>query len=299
MARSFYTFIIVPNASSRLHKLRLTMSVLYILAAIGAISFLVTLGLGFSYAKMAFIVADYNKLQAENVDLKVQKKNLEVSTVRLGTKLTALENLSEKLTSLIQNDSLNKRFPKLTVRAVGGSKVDYPTADLIGNSNLRSDVDVLKDRTTDLESQMRLLESVAVTRANIIRYTPTIWPVKGNISSHYGSRPDPFNGDAEMHLGLDISALYGSLVHAPADGIVVYAQRKSAYGNLVVLDHGNGLTTRHGHLSRFNVHVGQRVHKNDVIAFVGTTGRSTAPHLHYEVRLNDRPVNPRTYLPRS
>ena len=299
MARSFYTFIIVPNASSRLHKLRLTMSVLYILAAIGAISFLVTLGLGFSYAKMAFIVADYNKLQAENVDLKVQKKNLEVSTVRLGTKLTALENLSEKLTSLIQNDSLNKRFPKLTVPAVGGSKVDYPTADLIGNSNLRSDVDVLKDRTTDLESQMRLLESVAVTRANIIRYTPTIWPVKGNISSHYGSRPDPFNGDAEMHLGLDISALYGSLVHAPADGIVVYAQRKSAYGNLVVLDHGNGLTTRHGHLSRFNVHVGQRVHKNDVIAFVGTTGRSTAPHLHYEVRLNDRPVNPRTYLPRS
>jgi murein DD-endopeptidase MepM/ murein hydrolase activator NlpD len=272
------------------------MNVLYILAAIGAISFLVTLGLGFSYAKMAFHVADYNKLQAENVDLKVQKKNLEVSTVKLDTKLTALENLSEKLATLIQNDSLNKRFPK---PAVGGSKVDYPTADLIGHSNLMSSVEVLKDRTTDLESQMRLLERAAVTRANIIRYTPTIWPVKGKISSHYGSRPDPFNGDAEMHLGLDISALYGSLVHAPADGIVVFAQRQSAYGNLVVLDHGNGLTTRHGHLSRFNVHVGQAVHKGDVIAFVGTTGRSTAPHLHYEVRLRDRPVNPRTYLPRS
>jgi len=299
MAKSFYTFIIVPNASSRLHKLRLTMNVLYILAAIGAISFLVTLGLGFSYAKMAFHVADYNKLQAENVDLKVQKKNLEVSTVKLDTKLTALENLSEKLATLIQNDSLNKRFPKLNVAAVGGSKVDYPTADLIGHSNLMSSVEVLKDRTTDLESQMRLLERAAVTRANIIRYTPTIWPVKGKITSHYGSRPDPFNGDAEMHLGLDISALYGSLVHAPADGIVVFAQRQSAYGNLVVLDHGNGLTTRHGHLSRFNVHVGQAVHKGDVIAFVGTTGRSTAPHLHYEVRLRDRPVNPRTYLPRS
>jgi murein DD-endopeptidase MepM/ murein hydrolase activator NlpD len=299
MAKSFYTFIIVPNASSRLHKLRLTMNVLYILAAIGAISFFVTLGLGFSYAKMAFHVADYNKLQAENVDLKVQKKNLEVSTVKLDTKLTALENLSAKLATLIQNDSLNKRLPKLNIPAVGGSKVDYPTADLIGHSNLMSDVEVLKDRTTDLENQMRLLERAAETRANIIRYTPTIWPVKGKISSHYGSRPDPFNGDAEMHLGLDISALYGSLVHAPADGIVVFAQRQSAYGNLVVLDHGNGLTTRHGHLSRFNVHVGQRVHKGDVIAFVGTTGRSTAPHLHYEVRLNDRPVNPRTYLPRS
>src|SRR4029453_3866538 len=166
MAKSFYTFIIVPNASSRLHKLRLTMNVLYILAAIGAISFLVTLGLGFSYAKMAFHVADYNKLQAENVDLKVQKKNLEVSTVKLDTKLTALENLSEKLATLIQNNSLNKRFPKLNCPAGGGSKVDYPTADLIGHSNLMSSVEVLKDRTTEVENQMKLLEKAAVTRAN-------------------------------------------------------------------------------------------------------------------------------------
>jgi murein DD-endopeptidase MepM/ murein hydrolase activator NlpD len=247
---------------------------------------------------MAFKVADYNQLQSENVDLKVQKKNLEVSAFKLGSKLSELESLSERLTTLFENDSLNKRL-KVTLPAVGGSKVDYPTADLLGNANLKADMEVLKDRTTDLESQLRLLEQVAEKRATILRYTPSIWPLRGRITSHYGNRTDPFDGDAEMHLGLDIGGIYGSPVHAAADGIVIYAARKAAYGNLVIIDHGNGLTTRHGHLSRFNVRVGQRVHRNDVIAFVGTTGRSTAPHLHYEVRLNDRPVDPRRYLPRG
>ena len=102
-----------------------------------------------------------------------------------------------------------------------------------------------------------------------------------------------------MHLGLDIIGNYGSAVKAPADGEVVYADRKSDYGNLIILDHGNGLTTRYGHLNRFNVHVGQLIKKGEVIASVGMTGRATAPHLHYEVRQYDRPVNPQLYLPRG
>src|SRR2546430_9898683 len=131
MARSFYTFIVVPNASSRLHKLRLPVQVLYVLASIGIISFFVAVGLGFSYAKMAFKVSDYNQLQTENVDLKVQKKNLEVSAVKLNSKLTELESLSERLSTLFASDNSNSRI-KVTVPAVGGSKVDYPTADLLG-----------------------------------------------------------------------------------------------------------------------------------------------------------------------
>jgi murein DD-endopeptidase MepM/ murein hydrolase activator NlpD len=298
MAKSFYTFIVVPNASSRLHKLRLPVQLLYVLATIGIISFFVAVGLGFTYAKMAFKVADYNQLQSENIDLKVQKKNLEVSAVKLSSKLTELETLSEKLSTLFESDNWNKRM-KITLPAVGGSRVDYTTADLIGPPGPRAEMEVMKDRTSELENQLRLLEQVAEKRATIVRFTPTIWPLRGHITSHYGNRLDPFNGDQEMHLGLDIAGIYGSPVHAPADGVVVYASRKSAYGNLVILDHGNGLTTRHGHLSRFNVRVGQRIRKNDVIAFVGTTGRSTAPHLHYEVRQNDHPVNPRNYLPRG
>jgi len=298
MAKSCYTFIIVPNASSRLRKLKLPTRVLHALAAVGVLAFFVLVGLGFSYVKMAFKAADYDKLQVENTNLKIQKKNLEVATVKLGEKLVNIENLFEKIQNLVENDNLTKRG-KLNVPAVGGSKVDYPTAELLGSGNLKNGVELLKDRTAEMETQLTLLEQVAEKKATIRRFTPTIWPVKGNITSHYGNRADPFNGEAELHLGLDISALFGTQVHAPADGKVIYAQRKAAYGNLIIIDHGNGLTTRLGHLSRFNVKVGQKVRKNDIVGYVGTSGRSTAPNLHYEVRLNDRPINPRNYLPRG
>jgi murein DD-endopeptidase MepM/ murein hydrolase activator NlpD len=192
-----------------------------------------------------------------------------------------------------------KRFGKLNVAGIGGSKVDYRTADILRGREIRADVESMKDRTAELESQMKLLEQLAQRRANLIRTTPTIWPIRGRISSHYGNRPDPFTGDAELHLGVDISGLYGSVVRAPADGLVIYASRKAAYGNLVIIEHGNGLTTRLGHLSRFSVRVGQRVRKGDIVGHVGSSGRTTAPHLHYEVRLNDRPLNPRNYLPRG
>jgi murein DD-endopeptidase MepM/ murein hydrolase activator NlpD len=298
LAKSCYTFIIVPNASSRLRKLKLPTRALHGLAVVGVLSFFLLVGLGFSYVKMAFKAADYDKLQVENTNLKIQKKNLEVATVKLGEKLSNIENLFEKIQNLVENDNLTKRG-KLNVPAVGGSKVDYPTAELLGSGNLKNGVELLKDRTAEMETQLTLLEQVAEKKATIRRLTPTIWPVKGNITSHYGNRADPFNGEAELHLGLDISALFGTQVHAPADGKIIYAQRKAAYGNLIIIDHGNGLTTRLGHLSRFNVKVGQKVRKNDVVGYVGTSGRSTAPHLHYEVRLNDRPVNPRNYLPRG
>jgi murein DD-endopeptidase MepM/ murein hydrolase activator NlpD len=189
---------------------------------------------------------------------------------------------------------------KLNTPAVGGSRVDYSTAQLLGAANLKEGIDLLKDRTAEMESQLTSLQELAQKKASIRRSTPTIWPVKGNLTSHFGNRTDPFNGEStEMHLGVDIAALFGTQVHAPADGRIIFAQRNAAYGNLVIIDHGNGLTTRMGHLSRFNVKVGQTVRKNEVVAYVGTSGRSTAPHLHYEVRLNDRPVNPRNYLPRG
>jgi murein DD-endopeptidase MepM/ murein hydrolase activator NlpD len=298
MGKSFYTFIIVPNASSRLHKLKLPVRALYLLAGVGILSFFVAVGLGFSYASMAFKAADYDKLQAENTNLKIQKKNLEVATQKLGDKINNLENISQKIQNLIENDNLTNRG-KLNGPAVGGSKVDYPTAELLGGSSGQLGIEFLKGQTAQVEKNLSTLQDVVQQRVSKKLTTPSIWPVKGPITSHYGNRSDPFNGDAEMHLGLDISALYGATVHAPADGKVIYAQRMDAYGNLLIIDHGNGMTTRYGHLSRFVAKVGQKVKKGDVIALVGTTGRTTAPHLHYEVRMNDRPKNPREFLPKG
>ena len=299
MAKSFYTFIVVPDASSRLRKLKLPVRVAHALAVIGVVSFFLFVALGFSYMKMAFKASDYDKLQSENTTLKIQKKNLEVAAVKLGEKLSNIENLFADIQNLVENDSLTKRG-KLNAPGVGGSRVDYTTSELLGSANLKDGIDILKDRTTEMESQLTLLQELAQKKASIRRITPTIWPVKGHVTSPFGSRTDPFKEEAtEVHLGMDISALFGTQVHSPADGTVIYAQRKAAYGNLIIIDHGNGLTSRLGHLSRFNVKVGQHVRKNDIVGYVGTTGRSTAPHLHYEVRMNDRPVNPKNYLPRG
>jgi len=293
MAKRFYTFIVVPNASSRLHKVRVPVQVMYVFAAIGFISFFVAVGLSFNYIRMSFKVSDYNTIQSENTELKVQTKNLEVSTKKLNTKITDLETLSEKLSSLIENDSFTKKFGK---NGIGGSKVDYPTSEILKNAP-KDDIESLKDRAAELENHMTMLNQIAEKRAKTIRYTPTIWPLNGRVGSHYGGREDPFTGGTEVHVGLDISGMYGAPVYAPADGLVIFASRKSDYGNLIIIDHGNGLTTRLGHLSRFQTRVGRTVTKGEVVGYVGMTGRTTGPHLHYEVRVNDRPVNPRNYLP--
>src|SRR6185295_18473679 len=145
MGKSFYTLIVVPNASLRLHKLKLPAWGLYILAGIGVLSFFVAVGLGFNYAKIAFKAADYDKLQAENTDLKVQKKNLEVVTLKLGEKISNLETVSDRIQNLIETDSLTKHS-KLTRPAVGGSKVDYPTSELLRSANFTDGLAMLKGR---------------------------------------------------------------------------------------------------------------------------------------------------------
>jgi murein DD-endopeptidase MepM/ murein hydrolase activator NlpD len=291
MPKRFYTRIILPDASHRLDRLRIPARLLHAFAIIGAISFLVSVALGFSYTQMSFKVADYDKLQAENNELKIE-------TQKLDSKVTALETVSEKLTKIMENDVFARPFAKPNITAAGGSRGNYATATTSSGS-LRDNVELLRDRNDNLQSHFKFLEEVTEKRAVAIRQTPTIWPLQGPIVSRFGSRPDPYTGGAEIHLGLDIVGTYGSAVKAPADAEVVYADRKSDYGNLIILDHGNGLTTRYGHLNRFNVHVGQRIQKGEVIASVGMTGRATAPHLHYEVRQDDRPVNPQLYLPRG
>ncbi len=298
MAKRFYSCMVVPDANHRLHRRRMPARLLHAFGVIGVISFLVSVALGFAYTQMAFKVADFDKLQAENNELKIETKNLEISAQELGSRVTALETVSEKLTKVMESDVFARPFAKPNITVAGGSRENQATATLSSDS-LRNNVALLLDRTNDLQSHFKLLEEVTQKRAVAIRQTPTIWPLQGPIVSRFGSRPDPYTGDAEMHLGLDIVGNYGSAVKAPADGEVVYANRKSDYGNLIILNHGNGLTTRYGHLNGFNVHVGQRIQKGEVIAGVGMTGRATAPHLHYEVRQYDRPVNPQLYLPRG
>jgi murein DD-endopeptidase MepM/ murein hydrolase activator NlpD len=125
---------------------------------------------------------------------------------------------------------------------------------------------------------------------------PNLWPVEGPITGSFGERIDPFNGEGAFHSGVDIGSAYGQPVIAPAEGVVEFADFLGGYGRAITIDHGHGITTRYGHLASFAVFPGQHVHRGDTIGYVGDSGRSTGPHLHYEVRINDIPVNPHKYL---
>lgn len=151
---------------------------------------------------------------------------------------------------------------------------------------------VLRDLLGVIEGRLNSVRRGVERRQALAAATPSIWPVPGWLSSGYGTRRDPFTGGQDFHPGLDISADYGQPVHATADGTVASAAANGSYGNLVVIDHGYGLSTRYGHLSRFAVTPGQQIHRGDVIGYVGSTGRSTSPHLHYEILVNDRLTNP-------
>jgi murein DD-endopeptidase MepM/ murein hydrolase activator NlpD len=144
-----------------------------------------------------------------------------------------------------------------------------------------------------LEEDMKAYEAVLRQRG----YTPTLWPVDGTLEGGFGGRRNPFGGPGyEFHTGQDIEAPWGAPVIAGASGKVSFVGWQNGYGQLVVLDHGDGLTTRYGHLSEIDVELGQTVSRAQLLGKVGSTGRSTGPHLHYEVRINDQPVNPLPYL---
>ena len=153
----------------------------------------------------------------------------------------------------------------------------------------------VKETQLKEQSVIELWESLS-DRQSLLNATPNIKPAKGWITSGFGRRRNPVTGVLAMHAGLDIAAAPGSPVYAPADGVVTFASFDASYGKLVSIDHGYGVTTRFGHNSQVYVHVGQRVSKYDVIAAVGSTGRSTGPHCHYEVRINGTPVDPINFI---
>lgn len=149
--------------------------------------------------------------------------------------------------------------------------------------------------TSEIDTQLK-----AAALAIPANLRPSIWPHEGKINNEFGFRRNPFGGRAyEFHGGMDIDGERGEQVFAPAGGTVIKAGWSGGYGNMIEIDHGNGLTTRYGHLSKVEIEVGDTITRGQEIGLIGSTGRSTGPHLHYEMRLNDRPVNPRHFLPQE
>jgi murein DD-endopeptidase MepM/ murein hydrolase activator NlpD len=160
------------------------------------------------------------------------------------------------------------------------------------------DLQLTKEELDEAESGTVQDQIRAIASASNPSFLPTMWAKLGKINNEFGFRRNPFGGRSyEFHAGMDIDGERGDSVMAPANGTIIKAGWQGGYGNMIEIDHGNGLTTRYGHLSKIEIQVGDVITRGQLIGLVGSTGRSTGPHLHYELRLNDKSINPRLLLP--
>lgn len=279
---------------------RFTISLRPTLTAISCIFAIpVLVGLGARWSATAAI----GELERSNVALEMENASYRQATGELATQLSSLQAAVEALGAQAAVDpdagrAMDKLPAIVRSRAMGGGSGTAAAAPVFGGAFGGPDntFGALRDLLGVLESRLDIVKSGVQRRQALAAATPSIWPVVGWLSSSFGNRRDPFTGNADFHPGLDISADFGEPVHATADGVVVSAGMSGNYGNLVVIEHGYGITTRYGHLSRFASTTGQQVHRGDVIGYVGSTGRSTSSHLHYEILLNGRLTNPMKLL---
>jgi murein DD-endopeptidase MepM/ murein hydrolase activator NlpD len=264
-------------------------------AAVGVLSLPILMGLGARWSASATI----DDLRTTNAALVLENENYREATAQLSTQISALQTAVDDIGARAAVDpaasrAMQKLPSVVTARAMGGSSANpslFPVLDgAVGQVDAA--FGVMREVLSVIASRLDSVRFGVERRRELASATPSIWPVTGWLSSSYGNRRDPFTGGADFHPGLDISATRGEPVRVTADGIVTNAAPTGSYGNLVVVDHGFGIVTKYGHLSRFSVTSGQHVGRGDVIGFVGSTGRSTSPHLHYEIWTNDRLINP-------
>lgn len=226
------------------------------------------------------------------------QRELTAMSMRLGeiqAQIMRLEALGQRLATVTQLDQGEFNFNQpMPIGGPDQAEVEWP---VVGEHQLLADIDQVIEQLASRQKQLRLLESLLLNHhiegERFIAGRPI---VEGWLSSQYGVRKDPFHGNPTMHRGIDFAAPEGSPVIATGAGIVTFAGRRAGYGNLVEIDHGAGLRTRYGHMKSIDVQVGDVVTRGQTIARVGTTGRSTGPHVHYEVLENGRHVNPSSFV---
>ena len=289
MKKRFYILFVARGDDGQLRKISIPVQYLYIFVVGAAIGFLSLTGIASSYARMLFKVSRYNELRTEKEQLKDRYSRLEQVAKERDVQIASLGSIASEVSALYGL----KSQPTLVTAS----------QEQIQDAEVSSSLDQLHAlRSSALSGAATVGITLGLTRnattADWFRANsaPNLWPVEGQVTGSFGERIDPFNGEGAFHSGVDIGSNYGQQIIAPADGVVTFADFLGGYGKAMMLDHGHGISTRYGHLSGFAATPGQRVHRGDVIGYVGASGRSTGPHLHYEVRINDTPVNPYKYL---
>jgi murein DD-endopeptidase MepM/ murein hydrolase activator NlpD len=290
-----YTILVADRSSGVLR--RATLRVGSALAAVlGVLSLPILIGLGAKWSARTEI----DQLRAANALLLIENGSYRVATGELTAQIQSLENVINDLGARAalppeQLRAMQKLPTVVRSHAAGGSVQPNAAISDLANAALSTPEDtfgVLRDLLHGLESRLRNVRYDVERREALAAATPSIWPAHGWLTGTFGGRSDPFTGEPGFHQGLDISTEKGKPVFATADGSVESAAYTGDYGNLIVLKHAFGLATRYGHLSAFAVKPGQQVKRGDVVGYVGSTGRSTGAHLHYEILANGKLINP-------
>ena len=228
----------------------------------------------------------------------IQKFAYEIN--ELKQQLVQLKEFEERIRVLANVNDANKNEGLF---GVGGSAPDdlNPNIELTQRhqrlmKDMHQHIDQLKKATENQQKDFSCLYKTLEIQKNLMAQTPSIRPAKGWVTSRFGYRVSPFTGSREFHEGWDIANHKGTEVIATADGVISFADEKGSFGKLIIIDHGHGITTRYAHLDKTFFKQGDRISRGQIIASMGNTGRSTGPHLHYEVRLNGIPVNPAKYI---
>jgi murein DD-endopeptidase MepM/ murein hydrolase activator NlpD len=288
--RQTYTLVIVPHAKAKFRKIKLPYYKL-LLTGIATIAFVAALTvLLIHYFFMLGDASRVEQLAKENVKLKKEKIRYEQLTSEISHRINLISEKTKVLSTLAGVDQV-----------MNLERGDIPDLSAqFGNEQLDRELPLRRVELNNLQTNLERVEKAFNEKQEELDYTPSVWPListeVGWISSNLGYRNDPLTGKRAYHNGIDISTSEGTPIIAPANGVVVEVSSSRTLGNTLGIDHMNGYTTIYGHLKAFNVKVGERITRGQIIGYLGNTGRSTGPHLHYEVRLNGKPVNPKLYI---
>lgn len=261
--------------------------------------------LGLVLAVPASVTVIYN----DYLQLRSQRASLNELTVRVAEQQGIIDASQSKMRQILAEiDGWRDLHAKILepfgpedgsakrVTGIGGGTGPARSAETPGSAAIGDELERLTGIVTEEGDNLRALERFLGRATRVLAALPSRWPVRGQINSAYGGRTSPWSAKSEFHSGLDIGARVGTPVKSPAPGTVVFAGVNAEYGQTLIIDHGNETKSLYGHLSKLSVTVNQKVQRGDLIAMTGNTGRSSGPHLHYEIQVKGQSVNPTSYL---
>jgi len=284
MKQEYFVVVLAHSLRGRLRRVQIPHTAVYAVLGLAVLGGFSAFGFVASYARMVWKVANYNALKQEADSMRARYQNLQKVVSETNVQMASLQLYARE------------------VSVAYGIK-----QKLEGPSDISSEGKMVPSFAESLQEYNYLInaDKLAIANRRSRRFgapkaPPSAWPVEGRLMDGFARRMDPFSGEGSFHKGVDITAPTGTKVHTTADGVVVQAEMVAGgYGRLVIIDHGGGFQTYYAHLSKILVHAGQEMRRGEVIGLVGTSGRTTAPHLHYEVRVGGAPINPNKYLANS